>query len=351
MASFKDSSRRRFLKNAGCLAVGAGLGMGLPSSKGASYAASYREKASVAQALKTWDTVSLQAPSNSTYFLAIVKEKGLDKKYGLDLNVKYYADLSAMYSDLASGKTPSTPSSALYNAANFYTRGVPIQITYTYSTANYAVVTRNPAIKTATDLKGKTIAATTGSGFYGLFILFLSENGMDPRKDVNIINAAPPAVQAQLETDKVDAGAVWEPNLSILLLKGFRTVGDISADIRKNLGMAKDARIWYLGAYSAKKWLDEDPERVMATYRTYKDAEKFFNENQAESIEIISKFTRISKEALKLSIDRKFAEFVVIPAIQEKANIMKTFEGFVKTGFMEKMPDDGLFYPWSGLKT
>lgn len=349
MANF-NLSRRQFLRNAGYLSVGAGMGMGFLSGAMKSYASTESSRASMAQAVKRVEGVTLGPPSNATYFLAIIKEKGLDKKNGIDMDTKLYADLSALYTDIGAGKALLAVTSALYNVANFYTKGVPIQITYTYATANQAVVARNPEIKATKDLKGKTVAATTGSGFYGMLFLHLQQNGIDPRKDINLISAAPPAVRTQLETGKVDAGVVWEPNLSMLIQKGFHAVGDMNADIRKSLGMKADARIWYLGAAAWKKWIDEDPERLMAVYRAFKDAEKFFNEKPDESIEVISKFTKIPKEALKLSVERKFVEFEIKPAIQEKENILKTFEGFIKTGFMDKMPDEGLFYAWPGLK-
>lgn len=344
-------SRRKFLKGAGYLSVGAGLGGAWLSRAEASHSAGRPRRTTIAQNVKKVEGVSLGPPSNSTYFIPIIKERGLDKKNGIELDIKFYSDLSAMYSDFAAGRAPFAFTSAFFNAANFYNKGVPIQIIFTYSSPSHAVVTRNPAIKTTADLRGKTIAATTGSGLYGLVVLHLKQNGIDPRKDVNVISAAVTAIQTQLEADKIDAGVVWEPALSMLLLKGFRMVGDMYGDIRKSLGMAKDARIWHLGAYAWKKWIDEDAERVMATYRCYKDAEKFFYENQGEAIEIISKFTKISKEALKISIERKLADFAVIPAIQEKDNMMKVFEGFVKTGFMEKLPDEGIFYPWPKIKT
>lgn len=344
-------SRRGFLKDVGYVSVSAGLGMGSLSGLRTSYAATAPRKIRLAQKLKKIEAVSLSPPSNSTYFIPLIKEKEFDKKHGIDLDIVYYGDLSAMYSDFAAGKSQVTPSSALFNAAIFYTKGVPVRITFTYSSPTHAIVTRRPEIKTTQDLRGKTIAATTGSGLYGLVVLHLKENGMDPRKDINVISAAVPAIQTQLEADKIDAGVVWEPALSSLLLKGFRVVGDMYGDIRKNLGMAKNARLWHLGGYAWGKWLDEDPDRIIALYRAYKDAQKFFDENQAESTEIISKFTKIPKDALRLSVERKLAEFAIIPAIQEKDNIMKIFEGFVKTGFMQKLPDDGIFYSWPGLKS
>jgi ABC-type nitrate/sulfonate/bicarbonate transport system substrate-binding protein len=196
----------------------------------------------------------LAPPSNGSFLVPIIRKLELDKKNGLDFDINLYSDPSTLYSDLAASRT-SHIFGAIYNCANFYVRGVPLQLLFTISTANHAFVSKNPDIKAAGDLKDKTIAATTSSGFYGMAVLFLKQNGLDPRKNLNIINAPPSSVQTQLLAEKVDAGLLFDPALSSMLSQGYHLVGDMNAGIRAALKMQADANVWYLGCYGTRTGL------------------------------------------------------------------------------------------------
>jgi NitT/TauT family transport system substrate-binding protein/sulfonate transport system substrate-binding protein len=218
---------------------------------------------------------------------------------------------------------------------------------FTISTANHAFVSRNPAIKTAADLKDKSVAATTSSGFYGMAVLFLKQNGLDPRKNLNILNSPPSSVQTQLLADKVDAGLLFDPALSNMLSQGYHMVGDMNAGIRQELKMPADANVWYLGCYGRKDWVDADPKRVAATLKMWQEAAAFYNDNAGEADRIVSEFTKISLEALALSRSLQITRFKVEPAINERKNLDALFSGFKDVGFLSDVPDAGVYYPWS----
>jgi len=38
---------------------------------------------------------------------------------------------------------------------------------------------------------------------------------------------------------------------------------------------------------------------------------------------------------------------VVEPAIEQKANLEPLFEGFKQVGFLNSLPDDGIYYKWT----
>ena len=174
----------------------------------------------------------LAPPSNGSFLVPIIRKLELDKKNGLDFDIHLYSDPSTLYSDLAAGRT-SHIFGAIYNCANFYVRGVPLKLLFTVSTANHAFVSKDPKITKAKDLEGKTVAATTSSGFYGMAVLFLKENGLDPRKNLNVINSPPVAVQTQLLADKADAGLLFDPALSSMLTQGYHIVGDMNDGISR----------------------------------------------------------------------------------------------------------------------
>jgi ABC-type nitrate/sulfonate/bicarbonate transport system substrate-binding protein len=288
----------------------------------------------------------LAPPSNGSFLVPIIRKLELDKKHGLDFDINLYSDPSILYSDLASGRS-SHIFGAIYNCANFYVRGVPVELLFTISTANHAFVSKDPNIKTAVDLKDKSVAATTSSGFYGMAVLFLKQNGLDPRKNLSILNSPPSSVQTQLLAEKVDAGLLFDPALSDMLSQGYHLVGDMNAGIRQQLKMQPDANVWYLGCYGRKEWIDSDPKRVAATLKMWQEAADFYNDHAADADAIISAFTKVSVEALALSRKLQITKFSVQPAINERKNLDALFAGFKEVGFLSDVPDAGLYYPWS----
>lgn len=284
----------------------------------------------------------LAPPSNGSFMVPIIRKLELDKKYGLNFDINLYSDPSNLYSDLAANRT-SHIFGAIYNCANFYVRGVPLQLMFTISTANHAFVSKNPAIKTAADLSGKTVAATTSSGFYGMAVLFLKQNGLDPRKNLNVINAPPSSVHTQLVAEKIEVGLLADPALSSMVSQGYHLVGDMNGGIRQSLGMAADAPVWYIGAYGHKDWIEADPKRAENTMKMWQDAAEFYNKNQDEADKIISEFTRISTDALALSRKLNLTSFRIEPAVEQKQNLAAVFRGFQEVGFLTGVPDDGIY--------
>ncbi len=335
MSKGRVISRRRFVQGVGWVAAGAVAGP---------FAATRRSFGATPIV-----TAGLGPPSNSTMMVPIIKDQKLDQKYGLDFQINLYRRLGAMYSDFAGHKWESVFCPAFSNAARFYNKGIDIQLMFTYTTANHAFISKNPKIRTAQDLKGKTVAATTGSGFWGMAVLFLKANGLNHRTDLNVISASPPAVATQLMADKVDAGIVWEPNLSKMLTSGFHLVDDMSSGVRKAMGIKAGEPVWYLGAYAWKKWLHSDHKRNVGILKMWQDAVKFYHDHPNKADSLISKFTKVPLKALEYSREHKFMTFRVEPAINQKENITATLEGFKSVGRVKKIPDDGIYYKWPAL--
>jgi ABC-type nitrate/sulfonate/bicarbonate transport system substrate-binding protein len=324
-------SRRAFT---GALGLGAAFATGLVGPR------------SAAAQVNRSGAGGLAPPSNGSFMVPIIQKLGLDKKNGLDFDINLYSDPSTLYSDLAAGRT-SHIFGAIYNCANFYVRGVPLQLLFTISTANHAFVSKDPKVTQAKDLEGKTVAATTSSGFYGMAVLFLKQNGLDPRKNLNVISSPPSAVQVQLLAEKADAGLLFDPALSSMLTQGYHLVGDMNDGIRHQLNMKQGAPVWYLGAYAHKDWIDADPKRAVATMKMWQEAADFYNHSPDEADRMISEFTHVSREALKLSRTLGITQFDVQPAAAQKANLDALFGGFKEVGFLNEVPDAGIYHQWA----
>jgi ABC-type nitrate/sulfonate/bicarbonate transport system substrate-binding protein len=291
----------------------------------------------------------LGPPSNGSYLVAIIQELKLDRKHGLDFDINLYSDPGTLVSDFAASRT-SHIFAAFYNGANFYVRGMKVKLLFTVSTANHAFVSKLPAIATPDDMKGKTLAATASSGFYGMALLFMRVNGLDPRKNVNVINASPAAVQTQLLADKAEIGLLSDPGLSTMVTQGFHLVGDMNAGIRQDLKLPGDAALWYIGAYAHAGWVEEKPERARATFEMWQEAAAFYNEKPDEADRIVARFVKVPVEALQTSRKLGFTQFRVVPAIEEKASLDALFAGFKSVGFLSEVPDERVYYDWKGAK-
>lgn len=287
----------------------------------------------------------LAPPSNGSFLVPIINHLKLPAKYGLEFDINLYSSPATLYSDYAAGRTNHI-FGALYNGANFYNRGVPTKLLFTVSTANHAFVSKHDAIKNPTDLTGKTIAATTSSGFYGMAVLYLKQNNLDPRQNIQILEGNPSAVQTFLLASRADAGLLAEPGLSNMLTKGFHMVGDMNASIRKALKMKNDAAVWYIGCFASAEWVEKNPDKVLATYKMWREAADFYRDRPDEADKIISEFTKLPLASLQKSRALGLSDFRVEPAIDEKESLTALFGGFVEAGFLSKIPDDGVYYQW-----
>lgn len=292
---------------------------------------------------------SLGPPSNASYLLPIIRELKLDEKHGVKLAPILFPDPSNLYADFASHRIEVTVG-AYFNAASFYSKGVRMQLLFTLSTANHAIVAKDKAILAPEHLKGRTMAATTSSGFYALALIYLRQNGLDPRRSLNVIAGAPAAVQTQLFAGKVDAGLLAEPLLSNALQNGYHVVGDMTGDIRKDLKLRPDAPVWYLGIFAWRDWIEADPRRAEALLRIWQEAAAWYDAEPAAADRLVADYAKLPPEALKLSRENGFSTFKVVPANTEKANIGALLDGFKSVGFLPELPDDGLYYAWPGLK-
>jgi hypothetical protein len=81
----------------------------------------------------------------------------------------------------------------------------------------------------------------------------------------------------------------------------------------------------------------------------WQEAAEFYDKDQDKADEIISKFTHIPVAALRFSRTQGLAEFIVRPAIQEKANIDRLLAGFKSVGFLNDLPAADFYYDWPGL--
>ena len=83
-----------------------------------------------------------------------------------------------------------------------------------------SLVAKDPAVKTLTDLRGRTIAVPFGSTSHFSLLMALKAAGLTPGTDVKLINLSPDKMLAAWNGSQVDAAWVWDPVLSQLTAHG-----------------------------------------------------------------------------------------------------------------------------------
>lgn len=102
-----------------------------------------------------------------------------------------------------------------------------------------AIISKNPAIRTVEDLESKSVALLQFTPSHGMTIDALANSSLTPKKRASVkyvyINAdeGTAGVRAALESGKVDAAVLWDPDLTLALKTGGHVV--YSTKTAKNL--------------------------------------------------------------------------------------------------------------------
>lgn len=99
---------------------------------------------------------------------------------------------------------------------------LPIKVVWIQEVIGKAesLVVRDPAITDIKGLAGKKVAVPFGSTSHFSLLQALSDAGLQPGSDVQLINLAPDAILAAWQGGQIDAAWIWNPVLGQLLAHG-----------------------------------------------------------------------------------------------------------------------------------
>lgn len=83
-----------------------------------------------------------------------------------------------------------------------------------------SLIAKDPSVTSIEDLKGKRIAVPFSSTAHYSLLQALLDAGLDPAKDVEVINLDPEKMPAAWQGDQIDAAWTWDPTQSALLEDG-----------------------------------------------------------------------------------------------------------------------------------
>ena len=240
---------------------------------------------------------NLGFPSHAAMIIGVLKEKGFDKKHGVDMEVKPFGAVGAYYGSTASGETDAIGGGPLV-FQKMRLEGVPIKmVAAMVDMTSMSVITKNPAIKTVQDLKGKTIAADMASSEYSVLSLYGKSKGVIFGKDVTVVQAGPPLVRTQLAADRVDAGMTWEPTATMTMRDNpaYRIVFNGKQGWREMTG--KDG--WLLALGMREDWIAKNAAGLPKVIAAFDETARFMKSNPDECDQILQNAIKLPPGAFK----------------------------------------------------
>ena len=285
----------------------------------------------------------LAFPSLTTMMVDVVKDQGFDKKNGIDLEPHSFGAVSAYYAALATGEVDMLPAGP-HVLQKMRNEGVPIKAALTYARLNaLAVITGDPAIRTITDLKGKSIAADMGSSEYQILALYGRSQGVVFGKDVTVVQAGPPMARTQLQAKRVDAAMTWEPSATLTLRDNpdYRTI--LTGDTAWRQIARSDG--WELILAVREDFLKRSPQAIPRLQRMFQDGAQFMKTSVDAADRIVAGSVKLPPGILKEAVTSGRLVYDIQPAWEaERAVIWDMFKIATDIGYLPKLPDEGAIY-------
>jgi len=300
---------KRFVQTWICLSLG--LALCLAPSPG--LAAGAPEKVSVIYGGSTW---------LGHYPAWVGIEKGIFKKHGLGVLWQMFYGSSGRMGSLTAGDLDMA-STGCIGAIALMSSGV--KSFYAVGTQDsYATVEgliAREGIGSVKDLKGKKLAATFASSAHVLVLDLLEQNGLDPEKDLTLVNLRVTEMPAAMKSGEIDACAAWTPHFNnILNMPGMKLLVDdtgFSLFNKYNLGPGPDLLV------VRRAFADEFPNTTAAFWEAFFESVELIKAQPEECAKVLTKLTNLSMD--------------------DQLNVMKDVKWFGKADQKKLMVEPGNF--------
>ena len=222
-------------------------------------------------------------------------EKGLFQKHGLGvLFQNFYASSGRMGSlvagDLDVASTGSISAIALMAAGSKGFMSFGTQDSY----ATVEGIIAKDVIKTIADLKGKRIAAPFASSAHVLVLDILEQHGLDPEKDLTLLNLKVNEMPAAMSSGEIDACAAWTPHFNKLLnMSGNHLlVDDTAFSLYKKYKLGPGPDLLVVRTEFEKKY----PNTCKAFVKGYFEAVDMLINEPEECAKVLMKLTNLNME-------------------------------------------------------
>lgn len=201
--------------------------------------------------------------------------------------------------------------------------------------SNTWVALEESGIKTVQDLKGKKVAVNqVGTGVDMSLRRMLIKSGLDPGKDLQIVEIGFPNIPAALREKRIDAG---------VFLQAFYAREHKKGGLRDifNTYQAWGATTNVIFTAATNKFLKENTEAAKAYLGDFVRAIKWYQDpkNRAKAIEIVHEATKEPKESLELYYLAKGDKWIDPNGCPRAKYIQPVIDFAVEKGYLKERVD------------
>jgi ABC-type nitrate/sulfonate/bicarbonate transport system substrate-binding protein len=145
----------------------------------------------------------------------------------------------------------------------------------------YWAVKDDSPIKTIADLKGKTLSINTlGSGIYGPMAILLKQNGVDPDKDIKLVEIGFSLSEDALRSGRVDSAVMNQP---------FAARAEAKGGVRKLFSLSEQQKnIVHILEACRAEFVEKNPDVAKAYVRDITVGMKKALENREETLKVVN---------------------------------------------------------------
>lgn len=158
---------------------------------------------------------------------------------------------------------------------------------YSRSPEAFCMYSADETIKSAEDLRGKTIAGPVGTNLHQLLVAYLKQANMTI-EDINYVNMSIPDAKAALDGGSIDAALVAGPTAYKSKQQGYHLVTN-----------GKGLTDAVIAVAVREDFYNEHKEELQAFMNAEESIIKFINENHDETMEIVAKELDLDKAAVE----------------------------------------------------
>ena len=158
---------------------------------------------------------------------------------------------------------------------------------YSRSPEAFCMYSHDENIKSAQDLKGKTIAGPVGTNLHQLLVAYLEKAGMTI-DDVNYVNMAIPDAKAALDGKSIDVALLAGPTAYKANKQGYNLVTN-----------GKGLTDAVIAVAVTEEFYNEHKEDIEIFMNAEENIIKYINENHKEAMEIVAKELDLEKSAVE----------------------------------------------------
>ena len=145
----------------------------------------------------------------------------------------------------------------------------------------YWAVKEDSDIKTVADMKGRSVGTNVfGSGILGPMFLLLKKHGLDPQKDIKLVETGFPGSEDAIRTGRVDVGVLNQP---------FAARAEAKGGLRKLFSLSdQQQNIVHILEVCRKEFVDKNPELVKSYVRDLTAGMKKALANRDETLKVVN---------------------------------------------------------------